>query len=191
MAIKIKSNFDQFMKRMQAIPRNIEIFSKEVVENVLKRMCEDMKRELTLASDLWKDNGGLETIYNTNGGTDVEYELSGSGKSGTIYVGRNTSKILVGKDDKQNAVNPYLFIQFGFGLAGQEKPVEYAVQRGWQYNINNHTEAWWYWGLNGQKQYTTGQVGYDFFYSVLRKYRKEWKRIAEEALLEQNRLLGV
>lgn len=191
MSINLKSNYSQFMKRMQAIPRNIEIYSKEVVENILQRMCEDMKKKLSLASDLWKDNGGLEQIYNIHGGTDVEYEIGGNGKSGTIYIGRNTSKIIVGKNDKQNTVNPYLFIQFGFGLSGEEKPAEYAVQRGWEYNVNKHTKAWVYMGINGKKQYTTGQVGYDFFYSVLKKYRKEWKKIAEEALFEQNRLLGV
>lgn len=179
MAIKLKSNYSEFIKRIEAIPKNLEVSMTEAVENILKRMCEDMKRELSSASDYWKDNGGLETIYNINGGTDVEYEVDGN--SGTIYVGRNTSLIKM-KDGK--TVNPYLFIQFGFGIRGQDNPVEYAVQRRWQYNINEHTEAWWYWGLNGKKQYTEGQVGFDFFYSVLKKYRTEWKDIANEAFLK-------
>ena len=32
---------------------------------------------------------------------------------------------------------------------------------------------------------TTGRIGIDFFYSVINKYRKEWKKIFKDAILRE------
>jgi hypothetical protein len=179
----LKSNYKDFIRRINSIPNALETSMSETVETVLKQMCEDMKNELSYAKSYWMDNGGLEAVYNASGGEDIEYESFGY--TGTIYVGRNTPELTVGKDNNQRKVNPYLFIQFGFGIVGEENPMPYAKQRRWEYNINGHTKAWWFMGINGEKQATAGQKGYDFFYSVIKKYRQNWKNIAKESFLKR------
>lgn len=181
--VKIRSNYDRFRKRLLNLPYRIDEAMQEAVKEVLEAMCEDMKFYIMEYRDTWLEEGsGLDAIDKNFGlGEDIEYELNGS--SGTIYVGRHTPDLVM--SDGQH-VNPYLFIQFGYGIAGALKPVRYSIQSQWAYNVNGHEDAWWYMGyFDGERKkvYTKGRQGIDFFYKTIDKYRNKWKEIATEALL--------
>lgn len=182
MEIKLKSNYDKFSKQFLNLPYKLDSGIKNAVEQVLKAMCKDMKKEIEINRNIWFENGsGLDAVDSTFGlGDDIEYECDGF--SGTIYVGRNTPKLSM-KDGR--TVNPYLFIEFGYGIEGANSPAKYHTQNKWEYNINNRTKSWWYAGFNGEKVNTSGRVGINFFYNTIAKYREKWKDFAREALLYQ------
>lgn len=180
--IKIKSNYNDFIKRIQSIPEAIDRGSQEAIEKLLDMMCEEMKAEINNNRATWSQYGSPLSMID---GNDITYTIRKDGTGGTIYVGRNTPKILVGKGNNARDVNPYLFIEFGYGIQGENHPVQYASQRGWEYNINNHQKAWAFVGIDGEWHSTNGRIGIDFFYRVIERYRDNWKAIASQAILNQ------
>lgn len=178
-AIKIKSNWHRFKQHLELLPKQIEDETQKAMEKILEKMCKEMKARLNSASKYWMDNGGLEAIYDVNGNQDIEYEIVDN--KGTLYVGRNTSRLKL-KDGR--VVNPYLFIEFGYGILGQNNANPKAYLQDWEYNVNNHEKAWWFVGLNGERTWTMGQRGFDFFYPVIEKYKKEWKNIVSKRILK-------
>ena len=183
MKFSLKSNYDTFVKRLNSIPDIIDSTMQDAVSEVLQQMCEDMKAEILMNRQTWEQEGSIMASLGL--GQDIEYEVKG--QTGTIYIGRNTPLI---KMSDGKTVNPYLFIQFGFGIEGQANPIQYAAQRRWEYNVNQHTKAWWFFGTDGKKHWTFGRIGIDFFYQVTNKYREKWKQIALEAFDRKKRLLG-
>lgn len=201
MEFKLKSNYNSFIKNIKQIPNILDTVMRRETENILKKMCEDMRRDIEENKSTWLEIGSSLDFLDKTGGInperDITYELKDNG--GTIYVGSNN--LITMKDGR--TVNPYFFIEFGYGVEGQENPVNYHTQNGWEYNINNHqrTEstykngkpkgAWWYWGYNGERIETNGRKGIDFFYKTVRKYKKEWQRIIDEALEREPLLKGL
>lgn len=181
MPIKFKSNYNQFSKRLANYSFLIDDAMRATVETVLQHMCDDMKAEIARERDVWQERGSSLDLLSL--GDDITYEIEGN--QGTLYVGRNTSLITVGEGVNQRQVNPYLFIQFGYGIVGEENPVRYHTQNGWEYNINNHDKAWFYWGTSGERIQTSGRRGIDFFYNVISKYRKKWKEFANLEFLKR------
>lgn len=185
--IKIKSNFSEFAKRIRQIPELIDEAMRFAVEEVLERMQNDMKNEIESMRSVWLEKGSqldyVDSIQHL--GNDIEYEISGN--SGIIYVGRNTMEIEM-KDGRM--VNPYFFIEFGYGIVGADNPVQYSSQSGWAYNVNGHRNSWSYaaWDSNPDDPrwiHTKGRRGIDFFYRITRKYRENWKELAEAAIKEK------
>ncbi len=172
MKFELKSNYNDFSKRWNKLPDLIDEATYNTVNKILYQMCEDMKREIAENTATWL---GHDTTKLFGLGNDIEYEVSGN--YGTIYVGRNTPELQMADG---RTVNPYLFIQFGFGIEGEANPVRYANQRRWEYNINDHVKAWWYADENGDVEWSVGRIGIDFFYAVIDKYRDQWKKIAQE-----------
>ena len=167
MARALKSNYDQFIKRIRDLPDMLDEASYFAVEEVMDQMCEYIKNEIKSNREIWyQEYGGVDPSL----GDDVEYEIDNN--VGTLYIGRNTKTIEM-NDGRQ--VNPYLFIQFGYGIRGQNNPVRYHYQRNWQYNINNHTKAWWFIGTNGEPRPSYGRIGIDFLYRAMQKFRPELK----------------
>ena len=172
MAIKLKSNYDQFIRKIKGLPDMLDEVSYFAIEEVMQQMTEYIKNEIVSNREIWyQEFGGLEPSL----GSDVEYEIQNN--VGTLYIGRNTPTIQMndGKD-----VNPYLFIQFGYGIRGEENPVEYHSQNRWEYNINNHTKAWWFIGTNGEPRASYGRRGINFLYTAMRKFKPQLKEAMGE-----------
>lgn len=179
--IQIKSNYNDFIKSIKAIPKEIDNRTRAILSELLEDMCIDMKKQIQVSMSEWVDapNGNMSTGL----GNDITYEINEKGNGGTIYVGRNTKPITLSNG---NTVNPYMFIEFGFGIVGEESPAKYAAQNLWDYNINHHKN----WIVYGNSDYpltkskddlvfTKGTKGIDFFYNTISKYRKELKNLAE------------
>lgn len=179
MKIQVKSNFNQFKRRFAKLPRLLDDAVQNSMKEILENMCREMKERLASATKHWFDNGGLEAVYQSSGNQDIEYTIEGN--KGTILVGKNSSQLKL-KDGR--VVNPYLFIEFGYGIIGEENPSPKAYLYDWEYNVNNHEKAWVFMGINGDKEWTMGQKGFDFFYPVVDKYQKEWKKIVSNQILK-------
>lgn len=174
MKFKVKDNFDDFMKRFNAFAQSFEPTMQDVMNTLLSDMCEEMKQEIDENRSQWEESGSALELLQL--GDDIEYEIAGN--HGFIYVGRNTNKI---KMEDGRDVNPYLFIEFGWGIAGEQQPIQYSAQRRWEYNINAHDKAWVFMGYDNRPHKSIGRVGIDFFYRVVKKYRKIWKQRCVEA----------
>lgn len=182
MKIQVKSNYNQFIKRLKKIPDMLETAGKDFVEHILKLMRQDMINEINLHRTEWEDGGAMDVWAN---GADIEkaiqYELSESGKTGRIVV--KSDPITLANGDE---VNPFFFIEFGYGIIGQNNPALYASSNGWIYNINNHQNfiIYAYDNMAGEKETvkTQGTKGINFFYNTVAKYRNNWKQYAEEYL---------
>lgn len=176
---RVKSNARRFLSKLNQLPKQIDDELQASMQEILENMCREMKGRLASATTKWFDNGGLEAVYNASGNQDIEYEIVEN--KGTIYIGRNSAKLMM-KDGR--IINPYLFIEFGYGIIGENNPNTNAHLQNWIYNINDHKKAWWFAGINGEKTWSMGQKGFDFFYPVLEKYKKEWKNIVSKRILK-------
>lgn len=183
MKFQMKSNYNDFVKRFQNISDIIDATMQDAVSEILRQMCEDMKNEINENRATWEQEGTIMEALKL--GNDIEYEVSGA--RGIIHIGRNTPVI---KMTDGKTVNPYLFIQFGYGIEGKANPVQYAAQNRWEYNVNKHTKAWWFTGTDGKPHWSLGRFGIDFFYQVMNKYRDKWKQIALDAFDRKQNLLG-
>ena len=187
MKVQVKSNFNDFIKKIKAIPQILDESLEQSVLNLLEEMKTEMLDQINSTRGDWLEpNGGLSAVDSASRlgrEEDITYEVVRKGNgtlTGTIFVGRDAPRLLVGSGSRRNNVNPYLFIEFGWGIKGEEQPANYAIQNGWVYNINEHTKAWVYTGTDGAKHKTAGKNGINFFYNTIRKYRKRWRELVAQ-----------
>lgn len=173
-AVNIDLNTKTFKKKLQALQRTIDDTATSLAQLLLQRMVKEMKEEIAINRSIWQQEGS-ELMYLD--GEDIRYEWNG--RTGTIVVGEHTDKIIM-EDGAE--INPYMFIEFGFGLVGQSHPAKYYKANGWEYNINDHETGWTFRGVDGIDHYSEGNKGINFFYNIINKYRKEWKKIASQSL---------
>lgn len=51
------------------------------------------------------------------------------------------------------------FVEFGTGVVGSSSPHPLAAPNGWQYDVNEHGEAgWWYYDRYGNSRWTAGMA---------------------------------
>lgn len=82
-----------------------------------------------------------------------------------------------------NKVNPYFFLEFGFGLKGERKPSINANEYNWEYNINNwkgepeeyEMIGWWK---------VSGEIGIGFMQYAIMTYKNKWIDIAMNIINE-------
>ena len=176
MKIELKSNYEKFSKQLVDFGRYlVDGIIPVSVDKLLDRMCQEMITEIKNGIGDIRDGSGLANISLD----DIKYEFDG--RTGTILIGQNTAPIEM-KDGRM--VNPYLFIQFGYGIVGEENPVQYHLFNRWEYNVNNRVKAWTYIGGDGKTYWTRGRKGTNFFYNVINKYRSEWKNIVRDEIKE-------
>lgn len=182
MKFSLKSNYNDFIKRLSKIPEAVDIETQSAMNTLLSEMCESMKQIINSERATWFEYGSPLSAIS---GDDITYSLTDDGTGGIIYVGKNTEPFEMSDG---RTVNPYLFIQFGFGIQGQNNPVQYATQRRWEYNINEHTKGWAFIGIDDEPHWTTGRIGIDFFYRVIEEYKEKWKEVLTNAY-KKNELL--
>lgn len=178
MKFSLKSNYQKFSKTFINFGRELtDSIIPDAVEKLLKQMCEDMIKDIKANIGEIREGSGLSNIDFT----DIKPVYDKVNGTGTIYIGKNTTPLEM-RD--HNMVNPYLFIQFGYGIVGQENPVQYHTFNRWEYNINNHVKAWSYIGTDGEEYWTRGRKGTNFFYKIVAKYRQQWKDIVKQEIQE-------
>jgi hypothetical protein len=176
--ITISSNIDDFLK---AYRKRVEKF-KEVLfgiaEKLATRMATDMAYEITSLRSVWEEEGNLDEISNFN--FDIQ------------VIDNNSVRVLIGSEltplemEDGTLVNPIYFIEFGFGIVGQQNPKKNHEKYDWEYNINQHNRAWYYYGKAGQKFRSKGREGINFMYNTIEKYRTNWQEYFKELMEQEN-----
>ena len=160
-------------------------------------MAQDMYREIQENEDVWAPFVS-DTLQNERGkmwrykGKDFDFWFD------IELTGENSVKVSIGDKIKPHImsdkalVNPAYFIEFGFGVVGQQNPKKNAELYHWSYNKNAHEAGniyrpspWIYEGFDGVLRESRGAEGINFLYRTIDKYRTYWKFYVEQLLKEQ------
>jgi hypothetical protein len=172
--IKVSSNINEFLKHYKKRVSNFKDMLENIAEKLARRMSEDMKN-IIQSDRRWQEHGNLSKIDN------VDFTIEKlNGNSVKVSVGENLPKFEM---TDGTLVNPAFFIEFGFGIVGQEKPKEGVERYDWEYNIRGHTSYWWY-RYEGQRYASKGREGLNFMYQTIDKYRNGWNNYLKELMTE-------
>ena len=195
--ITVTSNIDEFLKHYQKRIQNFKSFLGTIAEKLANRMAHDMYEIIQKTENVWaiddKSNFHDETGkmgFHTSKGFDYWFEIQPTSETSIrVSVGE---KVTPHKMKDGTRVNPAYFIEFGFGVAGQKKPMENATKLNWKYNVNNHKEGgippspWAYTGFDGEMYISDGAIGTNFMYNTFEDYRNNWKQYLKELMEQAN-----
>lgn len=189
--ITIKSNIKEFLKAYRERVDKVKNVLNTFAEKLAERMREDMNQAIISSKAIWapvveSDNPKEKQDERGKMGTYSSIPISISS------IGENAVRVSIGdtlrphtmKDGK--VVNPAFFIEFGFGIIGQNNPMQNANEFGWIYNKSGHQEAWWYVGFDGGFRLSAGAKGINFMYNTIQRYKEGWKKFLQELMESAN-----
>lgn len=170
--IKVSSNINEFLKHYKKRIHNFKDMLDNLAEKLARRMSDDMKN-IIQSDRRWQEHGNLSQIDN------VDFTIEKiNGSTVKVSVGENLPKF---KMTDGTLVNPAFFIEFGFGIVGENKPKEGKDRYGWEYNIRGHKESWFFW-YDGILMESEGREGVNFIYQTMDNYRKNLQKYIKELL---------
>lgn len=172
MKIKIENNINYIKKKIIKKRDKMRITLDNISQIIAERMAQDMKDYLDSTRGLWYIE--YEKFSHLIGNSNYDIRVVPLQSSTQIQIG-NITEPLVMNDGKY--VNPYFFIEFGFGIYGQDNPSPNADKFEWNYNINNHTTFWFFIGYDGEKHSSYGLTGVNFISTIVEKYKNDWVNI--------------
>lgn len=191
MVVVVKSNVDKVIKSFQKFRNAYKVSLEKIAERLGEAMCGEMVNEIQKYRSIWlQPNGNLEKVGN------ISYSIQKSGENSIkVILGDNLPLIKVGNtayslphNKEEKYVNPLYFIEFGWGVIGEQNPKEGATKYSWKYNTNEHgreTEnPFYFWGNDGILVETEGREGINFLYNVFEEYRTKWKQILIDLIKE-------
>ena len=150
-----------------------------LAQKLVERIKTDMLKAITDKEFAWHEaDGNISEIEIS----DIDFT--------TTQISENTIRVSIGEKLPRFAmsdgtlVNPIYFIEFGFGIVGQENPMNNRDKYNWRYNINGHTVEWVYKDRYGDYQTSKGAEGTNFLYNTIETYRTNWKQYVAEILGE-------
>ena len=188
--ITISSNINDFLKAYKKRVEKIKEILLGIAEKLANKMAQDMYAEINRTENIW----AIEQ-------TEAQHDESGKmgfhkGKSFDYWfdiqlLENNSARVSIGQKAETHKlkdgtiVNPAFFIEFGFGIVGQNNPAKNAEAVGWVYNKNNHEEAWQYTGWDFLDHISDGAKGVNFMYNTIEKHRGNWSNYLKELFKEQ------
>lgn len=172
--IKLTSNVKQFSENYKKKAYQTTSALNGLAEKLAKRMSNDMKESIQ-KDRRWQEHGNLSRIDNV----DFRSEIINS-NTVRVHIGENLPKF--GMKDG-TLVNPAFFIEFGFGIVGQQNPKQNHSAYNWEYNISGHKESWFFW-YDGILMESEGREGLNFIYNIMQEYKNNWKKYLSELILE-------
>ena len=174
--IKINSNIDKVIANFTKKKNNFKNKLENVAKKIAEKMSEDMRNEILSNRHIWAEKGSMDYIDTIN------FDIAKTGDNSVrVSIGENLQKHIMSDG---TLVNPVYFIEFGFGIKGEEKPMENADKYDWVYNINNHEDAWVFFGYDDKFHTTKGREGLNFLYNTIVKYKANWETYIFEIMKE-------
>ena len=172
--ISVKSNIKGFIENYKKKVANLNIVLNNIANKLAEKMSTDMK-SLIQTDSKWKEHGNLSKINN------VDFRIEPiSQNSVRVHIGEKLPKFEMSDG---TLVNPAFFIEFGFGIIGQNSPKQGAEKHDWQYNIRGHKDAWYFW-YEGVLMESEGREGINFMYNTIQRYKDNWQNYLKELLKE-------
>ena len=166
---------DEIIDKIRALQEKANVNSFDsILEKIANRVRSYIIDDYKLNGTIWREvNGNLETVS----GDDVIVEKNGA--SYIVSIGKNTQPFDM---NDGTFVNPYFFIEFGFGISGELNPVGFADRFGWEYNIRPHLHPWRFKGQDGSLVWTTGGKGVGAISTLI---NSAFQRIVNEVMAEE------
>ena len=177
--ITVKSNINEFLKNYRKRVGNFKSTLNVIAEKLVERIKADMLRVIENKQFVWQEEAGNLAEIEPS---DIDFT--------TTQVGENTIRVSIGERlprfpmSDGTLVNPVYFIEFGFGIEGQESPMQNRDKYGWRYNINHYIEGWTYLDKYGEEQFSRGREGTNFLYNTIQTYKTNWKQYVAEIMTE-------
>lgn len=169
--ITIKSNIKQFLENYRKKVENLKVVLDNVAEKLAQKMCAFMALEISSLKYVWVEEGNLQDVKN------IDFDIESIGTNSVrVSIGKNLTPFEM-KDG--TLVNPAFFIEFGFGIVGQNNPKQNHEAFDWEYNINGHTTAWYY-KYNDEYYRSEGRQGINFMYNAQQKAKEFLMEILKE-----------
>lgn len=170
--ININSNVADVIKFFEEKQRRVQDTESAILKKVAERI---RQRLLTMYSAMSYDSEELLSLIDVDD-IDIQYQPNRC----IIKIGSNTEKMTM-KDGSQ--VNPFFFIEFGFGLIGEQNPTKKSKDYNWVYNVNKHKSGWYYTSkVTGETRvWTQGYSGANAFDNIITNF----KNICNEVIREE------
>jgi len=169
--IQIDSNIDKVLKSLKEKQKKLRIVISRISKIVAEQIKQDMIREIELTRSQWSESyeriGG---VVNPSNQITVNYNINGA----RISIGNSAEKLVMADG---GTVNPYYFIEFGFGVIGETSPAKNSSIAGWEYNINKHSKGWYFTGTDEKSHKSYGRIGINFMYNAVQKNKHKWQTI--------------
>lgn len=166
---------DEIINKIKALQQKANVNSFDsILEKIANRVRSYIIDDYKLNGSIWREvNGNLETVD----GDDVVVEKKGSAY--IVALGRNTQPFEM---TDGAFVNPYFFIEFGFGLIGEKNSIKNAPDFGWRYNIRPWKNGWHFTGLDGTSTWSAGRRGVGTISTLI---NGQFERIVNEVMAEE------
>ena len=188
--ITVRSNINEFLKGYTEKTNRLQAVLKNFAKKLAERMAEDMNSKIESSKSKWAEPQiFLDTL------PKVDFDIKETGNNSVIIeIGNNLPKRKVGntvysiypETQQEKFINPIFFIEFGFGVKGEQKPSEIYTTYGWKYNLNDHgskTEnPWKFYDEMRSLRTSSGQEGINFMYNTIEEYKDKWKDYLKELL---------
>lgn len=190
--ITVKSNINEFLKNYRKKVANFKTVLNSLAVKLAERMSADMKDRINSSKTKWAEP---QTFLDTL--PEVGFDIQPIGDNAVrVSIGENLPKRKVGgttysiypETQQVKYINPIYFIEFGFGVIGQQKPSKGHEEKGWRYNLNDHgthTEnPWHFYDEMKALRTSSGQEGINFLYNTIQDYRDNWQQYLKELMTE-------
>lgn len=194
--VTIKSTgVDEIIKSVKAMQENVSTATiSPMMDKIAERVKDYIIEEYKRYGSIWREkNGNLEEIS----GDDVVI-IKNIG-SYIITIGSETQPFdMISYESLKNPnysglpseVNPYFFIEFGFGITGGNNQIENAPKFGWRYNIRPWRNGWHFTGRDGSRgNWSTGGRGVGAISKLAGQNGRngEFERIVNQIIAEEVR----
>lgn len=177
--ITVKSNIKEFLKNYKKKIANFKTVLNRLSQKLAERMSTDMAYEIARTRHIWTEEGNLDKV------SGIDFNITNIGDNAVrVSIGENLEKFEM---EDGTLVNPVYFIEFGFGIAGQQNPQDEHSKFGWEYNIHGKEKAWYYYDKTvspPQLLKSEGRQGSNFMYNVIQKYKDNWQQYLKELMTE-------
>ena len=170
--ISVNSNIKEFLANYRKKAEKFTVFLNNVAQKLADKMVEFMRQEIVAKKNVWYEYGSYIDI------PDVGFNI--------IPIDDKTIKVEIGNNlpllemNDGTMVNPAFFIEFGFGIIGQNNPMKNNELYNWEYNINKHTKGWAFLGRDGKFYGSKGKEGINFMYNAQQNAKRFLSQIIEE-----------
>lgn len=193
--VTIKSTgVDEIIKSVKKIQENVSVTNiTPMLDKIAEKVKDYIINEYQRNGTIWQEkNGNLQEVS----GDDVVI-IKGVG-SYIITIGSKTQPFDMLSYERltnpnysglPSEVNPYFFIEFGFGIDGENNQIENAPKFGWRYNIRPWSNGWHFTGKDGTGTWSTGGRGIGAISKLVGQGGRngEFERIVNQIIAEESR----
>lgn len=188
--LKIQTkNFDKALLKIEELKQRYSNKFESIVYEIAEKIRDYIKNKYISTKSSWQENNGNLSLID---GADVI--VVNKGTSYSILIGSQSPLFVMPERSEQSAqqyqglprtINPYFFIEFGFGIIGKEGSSNLASKYNWEYNIRPYSNRWHFKGINSRRTESRGQLGVKAISDIVLNFKKICEQVQREQEMKQ------